>query len=105
MVAQVMVREVQGSSRSWTTRSDEKQRRLRSVSSWMKGPHLPRDKLVEFHDVDRNAICTHSVAGQSLSDKVFIDQMFARLQPVLPQGALLHNESATGQEKSDDSSR
>jgi malonate decarboxylase alpha subunit len=37
----------QVSSRSWTTRRDEKQRRLRSVSSWMKGPHLPRDKLVE----------------------------------------------------------
>jgi hypothetical protein len=58
MVPQVMVQQVQGSSRSWTTRSDEKQRRLRSVSSWMKGPHLPRDKLVEFHDVDRNAMCT-----------------------------------------------
>jgi len=47
MVAQVMVQQVQGSSRSWTTRRDEKQRRLRSVSSWMNGPHLPRDKLVE----------------------------------------------------------
>ena len=47
MVAQVMVQQVQGSSRSRTTRRDEKQRRLRSVSSWMKGPHLPRDKLVE----------------------------------------------------------
>ena len=47
MVAQVMVQQVQGSSRSWTTRRDEKQRRLRSVSSWMKRPHLPRDKMVE----------------------------------------------------------
>lgn len=28
MVAQVMVQQVQGSSRSWTTRRDEKQRRL-----------------------------------------------------------------------------
>jgi malonate decarboxylase alpha subunit len=37
----------QVSSRSWTTRRDEKQRRLRLVSSWMKGPLLPRDKLVE----------------------------------------------------------
>jgi hypothetical protein len=71
----------------------------------MKGPHLSRDKLVEFHDVDRHVMCTHSLAGHSLGDKVFIDQMFARLQPVLPQGALLHNESATGQEKSDDCSR
>jgi hypothetical protein len=42
-----MVQQEQGSSRSWTIRRDEKQRRLRSVSSWMKGPHLLRDKLVE----------------------------------------------------------
>ena len=47
MVAQVMVQQVPGSSRSWTTRRDEKQRRLRSVSSRIKRPHLPRDKLVE----------------------------------------------------------
>ena len=47
MAAQVMVQQVQKSPRSWTTRRDEKQRRLRLVSSWMKGPLLPRDKLVE----------------------------------------------------------
>jgi malonate decarboxylase alpha subunit len=48
MAAQIMDQQArQVSSRSWTTRRDEKQRRLRSVSSWMKGPHLPRDKLVE----------------------------------------------------------
>ena len=48
MAAQIMDQQAQQvSSRSWTTRRDEKQRRLRSVSSWMKGPHLPRDKLVE----------------------------------------------------------
>jgi malonate decarboxylase alpha subunit len=48
MAAQIMDQQAQQvSSRSWTTRRDEKQRRLRSVSSWMKGPHLPQDKLVE----------------------------------------------------------
>jgi len=48
MAAQITDQQAQQvSSRSWTTRRDEKQRRLRSVSSWMKGPHLPRDKLVE----------------------------------------------------------
>src|SRR5450755_4733105 len=48
MAAQIMDQQPQQvSSRSWTTRRDEKQRRLRSVSSWMKGPHLPQDKLVE----------------------------------------------------------
>jgi malonate decarboxylase alpha subunit len=48
MAAQIMDQQAQQlSSRSWTTRRDEKQRRLRLVSSWMKGPLLPRDKLVE----------------------------------------------------------
>src|SRR6202142_4479118 len=48
MAAQITDQQAQQvSSRSWTTRRDEKQRRLRLVSSWMKGPHLPRDKLVE----------------------------------------------------------
>ena len=48
MAAQNMDQQAkQVSSRSWTTRRDEKQRRLRLVSSWMKGPLLPRDKLVE----------------------------------------------------------
>jgi malonate decarboxylase alpha subunit len=48
MAAQITAQQSQQvSSRSWTTRRDEKQRRLRLVSSWMKGPLLPRDKLVE----------------------------------------------------------
>jgi len=48
MAAQIMDQQAQQvSSRSWTTRRDEKQRRLRLVSTWMKGPLLPRDKLVE----------------------------------------------------------
>jgi malonate decarboxylase alpha subunit len=48
MAAQIMDQQAQQvSSRSWTTRRDEKQRRLQLVSSWMKGPLLPRDKLVE----------------------------------------------------------
>jgi len=48
MAAQILDQQAQPvPSRSWTTRRDEKQRRLRLVSSWMKGPLLPRDKLVE----------------------------------------------------------
>jgi malonate decarboxylase alpha subunit len=34
-------------TRSWTTRRDEKQRHLKLTSSWMNGPLLPREKLVE----------------------------------------------------------
>jgi ketosteroid isomerase-like protein len=57
-------------------------------------------------DVDWIVMGTHPLAGHSLSDKAFIDNMFFRLSPMLPQGAQLHNESiTTGKEKSDGRSR
>src|SRR5579859_3640707 len=34
-------------SRSWTTRRDEKRRRMQLVESWMRGPMLPTEKTVE----------------------------------------------------------
>src|SRR5580698_8936300 len=34
-------------SRSWTTRRDEKRRRMQQVQPWMKGPILPRTKMIE----------------------------------------------------------
>src|SRR6202451_324100 len=37
----------QQATRSWTTRRDEKKRRMQLVSSWMSGPLLPRERLVE----------------------------------------------------------
>ena len=33
-------------SRSWTTRRDEKSRRMQLVRSWMSGPLLPRERMV-----------------------------------------------------------
>jgi len=32
---------------SWTTRRDEKRRRMQLVESWMRGPLLPRERIVE----------------------------------------------------------
>src|SRR6201987_4337978 len=37
----------QQATQSWTTRRDEKKRRMQLVSSWMSGPLLPREQLVE----------------------------------------------------------
>src|SRR6202453_1895566 len=37
----------QQATRSWTTRRDEKKRRMGLVSSWMSGRLLPREKLVD----------------------------------------------------------
>ena len=41
----------QRSPRCWTTRRDEKRRRLQLISSWMSGLLLPREKLVESLEV------------------------------------------------------
>src|SRR3982074_3952106 len=34
-------------SRSWTTRRDEKRRRIYLVKPWMSGPILPKEKIIE----------------------------------------------------------
>src|SRR5882757_5626385 len=34
-------------SRSWTTRRDEKRRRMQLVQQWMEGPILPKAKIIE----------------------------------------------------------
>ena len=31
-------------SRSWTTRRDEKRRRMQLIQPWMKGPILPKER-------------------------------------------------------------
>jgi malonate decarboxylase alpha subunit len=36
---------------SWTTRRDEKERRMQAVMQWMSGPLLPADKIVEALEV------------------------------------------------------
>ncbi len=33
--------------RSWTTRRDEKERRMKLVQPWMKGPILPRERITD----------------------------------------------------------
>src|SRR5271163_626272 len=37
----------QTSTRSWTTRRDEKRRRMQLVQPWMKGPVLPSERIVD----------------------------------------------------------
>src|ERR1700734_2974644 len=37
----------QQTTRAWTTRRDEKNRRMQLVSSWMSGPILPQKKLIQ----------------------------------------------------------
>src|SRR6201998_2567869 len=37
----------QTSTRSWTTRRDEKKRRMQLVEPWMRGPVLARERIVD----------------------------------------------------------
>ena len=41
------VQTVEPALRSWTTRRDEKRRRMRLVQPWMKGPVLPGAKIID----------------------------------------------------------
>src|SRR6266403_2290729 len=34
-------------SRSWTTRRDQKQRRMQLIRPWTKGPILPKERIIE----------------------------------------------------------
>jgi hypothetical protein len=45
--ASMELKDQQQATRLWTTRRDEKKRRMGLVSSWMSGPLLPREKLVD----------------------------------------------------------
>jgi peptidoglycan/xylan/chitin deacetylase (PgdA/CDA1 family) len=49
-------------SRSWTTRRDEKRRRMQLIQPWMKGPILPKEKIIEALEISRRrmmSISTH----------------------------------------------
>src|SRR5580692_3384456 len=41
----------QTSSHAWTTRRDEKRRRMQLVRPWMKGPILPKEKIVDALEI------------------------------------------------------
>src|SRR5208282_2813838 len=53
-------------SRSWTTRRDEKKRRLQRVSSWMHGPLLPREKLERLGSKTQMAGLDYSWSNQPI---------------------------------------
>jgi hypothetical protein len=59
-------------SRSWTTRRDEKERRMQLVRPWMKGPVLPKEKIIE-------ALETLIVSG----DKIVMKQPAVHIAPLL----------------------
>src|ERR1700681_1540861 len=71
----------QQAPRSWTTRRDEKKRRMGLVSSWMSGPLLPREKLVESFEAliapgDRIVL-----EGDNQKQADFLSRSLAKVDP------------------------
>src|SRR6201984_2275351 len=66
---------------SWTTRRDEKRRRLESVRPWMKGPVLEQDKMVETLEAviqNGDRIC---VEGDNQKQADFLSRSLIRVDP------------------------
>jgi malonate decarboxylase alpha subunit len=66
---------------SWTTRRDEKRRRLESVRPWMKGPVLEQDKMVEtleavIHSGDRIVM-----EGDNQKQADFLSRSLVKVDP------------------------
>jgi malonate decarboxylase alpha subunit len=68
-------------TRSWTTRRDEKKRRMQLVSSWMSGPLLPREKLVESLEALIAPADRIVLEGDNQKQADFLSRSLAKVDP------------------------
>jgi malonate decarboxylase alpha subunit len=68
-------------TRSWTTRRDEKKRRMQLVSSWMSGPLLPREKLVESLEALIAPADRIVLEGDNQKQADFLSRSLAKVNP------------------------
>lgn len=71
----------QQATRSWTTRRDEKKRRMQLVSSWMKGPLLPQEKLVESLEALIAPADRIVLEGDNQKQADFLSRSLAKVDP------------------------
>src|SRR5580658_10021762 len=71
----------QQATRSWTTRRDEKKRRMQLVSSWMSGPLLPREKLVESLEALIAPTDRIVLEGDNQKQADFLSRSLAKVDP------------------------
>jgi malonate decarboxylase alpha subunit len=71
----------QQATRSWTTRRDEKKRRMQLVSSWMSGPLLPREKLVESLEALIAPADRIVLEGDNQKQADFLSRFLAKVDP------------------------
>src|SRR3984885_5581150 len=77
-----MVAVVQEQSvRSWTTRRDEKNRRMQLVSSWMTGPVLKQDKIVEALETLIAPADRVVIEGDNQKQADFLSRSLAKSDP------------------------
>jgi malonate decarboxylase alpha subunit len=71
----------QQATRSWTTRRDEKKRRMQLVSSWMSGPLLPREKLVASLEALITPTDRIVLEGDNQKQADFLSRSLANVDP------------------------
>src|ERR1700722_11961886 len=69
------------SVRSWTTRRDEKNRRMQLVSSWMTGPVLRQDKIVEALEALIAPADRVVIEGDNQKQADFLSRSLAKADP------------------------
>jgi malonate decarboxylase alpha subunit len=69
------------SVRSWTTRRDEKNRRMQLVSSWMTGPVLKQDKIVEALETLIAPADRVVIEGDNQKQADFLSRSLAKSDP------------------------
>jgi malonate decarboxylase alpha subunit len=66
---------------SWTTRRDEKRRRLQSVKPWMRGPVLARNKVVEALETVIQSSDRIVMEGDNQKQADFLSRSLAKVDP------------------------
>jgi malonate decarboxylase alpha subunit len=66
---------------SWTTRRDEKNRRMQTVSSWMTGPVLKQDKIVEALEALISPADRVVLEGDNQKQADFLSRSLAKSDP------------------------
>ena len=66
---------------SWTTRRDEKRRRLESVKPWMKGPVLAQNRIIETLEIVIQSGDRIVMEGDNQKQADFLSRSLAKIDP------------------------
>ena len=68
-------------SRSWTTRRDEKRRRMQLIQPWMKGPILPKERIIEALETLIVSGDTIVLEGDNQKQADFLSRSLVKVDP------------------------